>query len=172
MSRQISPLQAMKSDPHMAAEINRLCELSMPDLIDEYHQVWGKAPRVKHRAYLWKRIAWKLQERRTGGLSVVAKRRLEQLIGELGIDFGDGTVAGEPAARARRSKPIPAAGASLVRHWKGERLIVRVLDKGFEFEDEIYPSLTAVAKFITGSHCSGPAFFGLTQKGKKKGKNQ
>ncbi len=39
---------------------------------------------------------------------------------------------------------------------------VRVLADGFEYLGERYRSLSAIAKQITGSHCSGNRFFQLT----------
>lgn len=52
----------------------------------------------------------------------------------------------------------------LTRVYQGKRLVVGVLDKGFEYEGRIYGSLTALAKVITGSHWNGRHFFGLAQK--------
>jgi hypothetical protein len=40
-----------------------------------------------------------------------------------------------------------------------------VLDHGFRFDGQVYRSLSAVAKAVTGSHCSGLFFFRLTRKG-------
>ena len=34
-----------------------------------------------------------------------------------------------------------------------------MLASGFEFDGQVYPSLSAVAKAITGSHCNGFLFF-------------
>ena len=56
---------------------------------------------------------------------------------------------------------LPLAGTILVREYKGRKLQVRVLESGFEFEGEVYRSLSAVAKKITGSHCNGYLFFHL-----------
>lgn len=39
-----------------------------------------------------------------------------------------------------------------------------VLDDGFEYEGESYRSLTEIAKAVTGTKWSGPAFFGLKRK--------
>jgi Protein of unknown function (DUF2924) len=54
---------------------------------------------------------------------------------------------------------LSAAGTVLVRPYKGEDLQVRVLADGFEFGGEVYASLSAVARAITGSHCDGYHFF-------------
>jgi hypothetical protein len=53
----------------------------------------------------------------------------------------------------------------LVRKYRGQTLHVRVLADGFEFEGAVHPSLSAVAKAITGSHCNGYHFFQITGKG-------
>jgi hypothetical protein len=44
-------------------------------------------------------------------------------------------------------------------------LQVQVQQDGFVFDGQRYPSLSAVAKAITGSHCNGFLFFRLTPKG-------
>jgi hypothetical protein len=53
----------------------------------------------------------------------------------------------------------------LVRKYRGEMLQVRVLADGFEFEGAAYPSLSAVARAITGSHCNGFLFFQIAGNG-------
>ena len=53
-----------------------------------------------------------------------------------------------------------------VREWNGRTYQVEVLDNGYRFDGKTYPSLTTIAKRITGTHWSGPRFFGLTPKRK------
>jgi hypothetical protein len=38
---------------------------------------------------------------------------------------------------------------------------VIVLENGFDYDGEHYPSLTKIATRITGAHWSGPRFFGI-----------
>jgi hypothetical protein len=59
---------------------------------------------------------------------------------------------------------VPLPGTILVRRYRGERVQVRVLDNGFEYQGERYKSLSAVAKVITGQHWNGFHFFGLKRK--------
>ena len=59
-----------------------------------------------------------------------------------------------------------SAGTHLVREWNGRTYQVEVLDNGYRFDGKTYPSLTTIAKRITGTHWSGPRFFGLTPKRK------
>ena len=59
-------------------------------------------------------------------------------------------------------------GTILTREYKGRNHIVTVLPNGFEWEGEIYKSLSAVANAITGTHTSGYLFFRLETKGDRK----
>lgn len=56
-----------------------------------------------------------------------------------------------------RMKP----GSRLVREWRGKTHDVLVLEDGFEWNGERRRSLSAIAREITGTHWSGPRFFGL-----------
>ena len=53
------------------------------------------------------------------------------------------------------------AGSQIIREWNGKTHKVNVLKKGFEWQGQPYRSLSAIAKAITGTHHSGPRFFGL-----------
>ena len=148
-------------------EINELRAMTVPELVVRYESVWGKPPRSKHKAFLWKRIAWKLEEARTGGLSTRAKARLEELMAEIKIDFENRsrTVSGALTKTAARHRLSP--GTTLIRQWRGQQISVRVLETGqLDWNGALYGSLTAVAKAVTGSHWNGRLFFGLT-KGKE-----
>ena len=72
--------------------------------------------------------------------------------------------------RQATAPPLPAgsvsAGTHLVREWNGRTYQVEVIDNGYRFDGKTYPSLTTIAKRITGTHWSGPRFFGLTPKRK------
>lgn len=56
---------------------------------------------------------------------------------------------------------LPPPGTIITREYKGGTLQVKMLPAGFEFEGEVYKSLSAVAKAITGQHCNGYHFFRL-----------
>ena len=150
----------MSKPRRMSEEIVELRTLAVPDLVQRYEAVFEKPPRVKHREWLWRRIAWKVQERRFGGLSGVAKRRLDELIAELDLDLGEGrTVGGR--VRGGRKRGDPVVGTTLVREWRGQEIHATRREEGWEHEGVVHRSLSAVAKAVTGSHVSGPAWFGL-----------
>jgi hypothetical protein len=56
---------------------------------------------------------------------------------------------------------LPSVGSVIVKNWKGKQLEVKILENGFEYEGEIYSSLSKLAKQIAGYAVSGPVFFGL-----------
>ncbi|WP_252947298.1 DUF2924 domain-containing protein [Oceanicola sp. 502str15] len=57
------------------------------------------------------------------------------------------------------------AGAHLVREWNGRTYQVEVVEGGYRLDGRTWPSLSAVAKHITGTAWSGPRFFGLKGRG-------
>ncbi len=142
-------------------EIQCLRSMAVSELAERYEAVFGRVPRVKHKDWLWRRIAWKIQEQRFGGLSEVAKRRLDELIAELDLPMVQRTVNGKIA----RSRPgDPPRGTTLTRIWKGEEVRATAVEGGWECDGVVYRSLSAVAKAVTGSHWNGKLFFGITSR--------
>ncbi len=91
------------------------------------------------------------QEKVYGGLTAAQKRKLAGIAAEL---KKGGDLSAGPAIRL---KP----GSRLAREWRGETHDVLVLEDGFEWNGERRHSLSAIAREITGTHWSGPRFFGL-----------
>jgi Protein of unknown function (DUF2924) len=61
-------------------------------------------------------------------------------------------------------------GARLVRSWQGKSYVVEIGEDGIvRWNNRSWPSLSAVACAITGTHWSGPAFFGLRGKPDRQG---
>jgi hypothetical protein len=99
-------------------------------------------------------IAWKLQSRVHGGLPSHTKRELERA--------ADRFRRGEEMISS--SRPSLKPGTRLVRQWQGSVHRVLVLDNGYEYDARRFTSLTQVATAITGTHWSGPSFFGLKKR--------
>src|SRR5713226_1052151 len=157
---------------NVAKEMATLNAMSVAELRARYAQVFGEETRVGHKAWLIKRIAWRLQALAEGDLSERARRRAAELANDADLRLYPPR-ASQAAPLERKSTTdaegpdsrLPAPGHTLSRLYKGRMLHVRVLPKGFEFEGEIYQSLSAVAKAITGSHTNGYLFFRLLGKG-------
>jgi hypothetical protein len=116
-------------------------------------------PRYISRTLLMRMLADRIQVAEYGGISAEMKRRLLRIAGAIG--------RGDPIADmpARKLKP----GTILVREWQGARHQVMVLEAGFTLDGQTYGSLSEVARHITGTRWSGPAFFGLNARRKPKG---
>ena len=132
----------------IAAEIDELRQMTVAELIPRYCELFGRKPRVKRREHLWRRCAWRLQEQRLGGLSRAARRRLDEVMSQIGIPLGDKKDA--VTGRVRRSTD-PLLGTTLVRIYKGQEVRVLVTDAGFEWNGSTYRSLTAAAKAVSAS---------------------
>ena len=61
-------------------------------------------------------------------------------------------------------------GTEFLRHWKGTVHRVRVTTHGYEYQGEIYASLSIIARRITGTQWSGPSFFGTRPKPARDGR--
>ena len=136
----------------LTEKLAALADLDAVGLRAEWRRLYrSHPPRHIRRDLLVLAIAWKLQEKVHGGLTAAQKRRLAGMAGEIkkGGDLSTG-----PAIRL---KP----GLRLVREWRGKTHDVLVLEDGFEWNGERRHSLSAIAREITGTHWSGPRFFGL-----------
>ena len=75
---------------------------------------------------------------------------------------------GPKASPSRRpGRTVLTPGTVLVRDWGGGTHRVEVLEDGrFDWAGQRWRSLSAIAREITGTRRSGPAFFGLTGDGR------
>lgn len=118
-----------------------------------WRECWRKPAPDLSPDLLRRGIAWKLQSRVYGELSPRVRRELERAADRL--RRGESVVAAQPKL---------AAGTRLAREWQGKVHHVLVLESRFELDGRRFNSLTQVATAITGTHQSGPSFFGLKQR--------
>jgi hypothetical protein len=162
-------------DHDWTKQLAALTRLGASALRGKYAELFGEPTRTGNKTWLVRRIAWRLQALAEGDLSERARRRAEELArdADLRLTAPRGAIQ-TPPATADRSKPtlklrsdarVPPPGTVLTRSYKGRTLRVQVLAHGFVYAGQTYPSLSAVAKAVTGSHCNGYLFFRLTGKG-------
>ena len=144
-------------------QLQELQTLSPAELARRYEALFGKPPRVRNKAFLQRRVGWKLQERAFGGLSDRAKNKLEELIARLDLPLRD-PAPPRPRATPRGDSKAPLVGTQLVRKWHDQEIRVEVRDGGFEWNGVLYKSLSAVAKAVTGATWNGRLFFNLTRR--------
>ena len=166
--------------PSPIAEIQALRRMTVAELRARWVELYGSEPRSRNKDYLWRRLAWKVQERAYGGLSDAARARLTELASEVSLgdlrvrppkgfdpdalaDSAEKPLSAEPV----RDPRLPRPGTVLVRPYRGRDLRVLVLEDGFEWDGRRFSSLSETAKAITGQHWNGRLFFGLTQRSRK-----
>jgi hypothetical protein len=157
-------------------EVAAMQGMTTSELADKYAEVFGECTKSRHRQYLVKRIAWRMQANIEGDLTERAKLRAAQLANDADLRVraprprkqSPGGLTTTVKASISRGVATPMPGTVIVRKYKGEVLHVNVLPRGFEYEGQIYRSLSALAKKITGSHINGLRFFRLGNHGGQK----
>ena len=145
--------------------VRALEQRTVGELRAEYGRLFGERSRSSNRRHLIRRLSWRIQAEAEGGLSDRARVRSEELVDEHGLRLSAPSVAPPPSKAAPRRL---APGTVLVRSYKGCTIEVTVTEEGFLHKGETYRSLSAVARAVTGSRWSGPVFFGLTQRRRRR----
>ena len=161
---------------NVSQQLAALSGMGVNQLREKYLEVFGEPSRSGNKAYLFKKLAWRIQSLAEGGLSERAKRRAEELAHDAdvrttvprppketpGAAARTVVLAAPTSADGRDRLPIP--GTVLTRTYRGKHIAVTVLADGtFEWDGQTYRSLSAIAKAVTGSHWNGYLFFGLTK---------
>lgn len=154
-------------------QIEDLPRMSVPQLQAVHKELFGAEHRIANAQHLRRKIAWHVQAAKGGGIpesvrqyaiavargtelrtriSENASRRqaggsLEQTVTTTVVQAGD----------AR----LPMPGSLIVKKYKTQTVVVKILDNGFEYDGRRFASLSAVAGEITGTRWNGFAFFGL-----------
>ena len=132
--------------------LSDLRELDRVALSNLWKQLFDASPPAKLRRDLMIPIlAYRIQEKAFGLLSVSARNRLRKLAEGFAKD----------PDRVVSSKPTLKPGTRLVREWRDEVHLVSVQPNGYEYKGGQYKSLSQIARLITGTRWSGPLFFGI-----------
>lgn len=122
-------------------------------LADLWQRAFGRPiPPKLYKSMVVMLLGYRLQELALGGLSPQTQRHLNALLPRAS--------GGKAARPVRRLKP----GTRLQRTWQGRAYSVTVMEDGYEYIGKRYASLSVIARTITGTPWSGPAFFGLKVK--------
>ena len=96
-------------------------------------------------------IIYRIKEKLHGGLNPAIRKYLFQL-----------AKTNNKAVQLKLPvKSILKPGSHLIRQWRGETYQVKIVENGYEYEGNVYKSLSEIARNITGIHLNGPKFFGL-----------
>jgi hypothetical protein len=131
---------------NLEAELARIAAMNIGELRSLWREREGRdAPKGFSKDLVARALAYAVQEEQLGGLSKELKKLLA-----------------DPDARAEPPRRIKV-GSVIVREYAGARHEVFVVGEGFSWQGKTYPSLSAIAKEITGTRWNGPRFFGLRE---------
>ena len=147
-----------QTDPTVTAQLAAYEKMDVSQLAAEYERLFNEKPRCRHKVWLRRNCAWRVQELAYGGLSDSARARLEQLMDEVVVPGINGTTIQPSRPRDPADPPV---GTTLVKEWRGQQIRVAVLPDGYEWNGAKYKSLSAVANAVTQSKWNGRLFFGL-----------
>lgn len=133
-------------------DIKALERMTLGELRTQWtERLGGQAPPIQSPDVLRGLLACRIQAQAFGGLSPQSRRRLNELA--------------KTFARDPRHAPVLALnlrpGTILSREWRGTMHRVEVTEDGFIYDGRRFDTLSELARHITGTRWSGPAFFGL-----------
>jgi hypothetical protein len=162
--------EAVLSLGDLPAQLSELESMTSAQLAAKWRAGYGEPTRSRNKDYLRKRLAWRIQELAEGGLP---DRTLTQIVA-LGDQLPERwrmrqatPVATLPAAPplVERDPRLPPVGTVLTRVYEGASHSITLRDDGFEYAGEVFRTLSAVARKITGTPWNGFVFFGLKNTG-------
>jgi Protein of unknown function (DUF2924) len=130
--------------------------MSRTELLVRWRDLYGKsAPMGMRRELMIPFLAYRLQENLEGGLSASAKLMLKAAQRQIGR---------APRPGSRYAHPPAKVGTRIIRRWKAVVHEVEATETGYQYCGHGYRSLSEIARKITGTRWSGPAFFGLKRR--------
>lgn len=131
-------------------DLHSLPEMPRPELLNWYQMLHKRAaPKQMGRKLLIGTVSWAIQAIHMGREPMALR---QELIKKLDAKFG-----GNRSDPRKRYKP----GTRLIREWQGVVYEVMITDQGYVWRGNTYTSLSKIASEITGTHWSGPRFFGI-----------
>lgn len=126
----------------MNDELATLLAGNRETLLAQWRMVFGRdPPGHTHASFMRLALAWQYQ-------AGASKRR-------------GAVLPGSATKTSRGGQATLRPGTQLVREWQGATYRVLVTESGFDYAGKTYRSLSAIARTITGTPWSGPAFFGV-----------
>ncbi|PHQ59066.1 MAG: hypothetical protein COC03_06850 [Robiginitomaculum sp.] len=116
------------------------------------NEIKSEPPPIASGSFLMRALEYERQSKKHGNLSTKDLKRLNT--------YADDQAVLAPATKTTPPQNIKlSAGSRLIRNWNGKTYTVCVIEDGFVYNDKVWPSLSSIARHITGAHWSGPRFF-------------
>ena len=126
----------------ITAKVRALEGMPLDDLRQEWRRLYGDPPPIRSVDLLSRWLAWKIQSDAFGGFDADTAKALFHKSASL--------------AAQRLS-----LGDRLEREWRGRKVTVDVVEAGFSWRGEVFASLSAIARAVSGTRWNGHVFFGL-----------
>jgi hypothetical protein len=158
-------------------QIADLPKMSAPQLQAVHREMFGAEHPIANCQHLRRKIAWHLQAAKEGGLpesvrqyaiAVARGVKLRLRISENASRRDAGVPLDQTVTTSviqTRDGRVPMPGSLIVKKYKGQTLVVKVLNGGFEYDGRRFTSLSSIAGEVTGTRWNGFAFFGLEKEG-------
>jgi len=135
------------------AQLAALPSLPMAELWALWDQHFPRRPDHRNRSYVESRLAYRIQEKAYGALLPNVRKLLVEAgakRSKIKTNVGRGTPA------------LLMPGTTLIREWEDRQHRVTVTPDGlYALDGQVFKSLSAAARHITGTRWNGPRFFGL-----------
>ena len=153
--------------------IHALRQMNVAELRCEWERLYNEPTNSRNKDYLYRRLAWRIQELQQSGLSSHARSRIDELASDsvvraLAPQLPQDPPRGPEAARKSRRDPrLPAPGTVIVKAYKGQELRLVVHEDHFELDGQSFRSLSEAARHVTGSRWDGWLYWGLKPRKRK-----
>ena len=149
------------------SQIMELKEKSLNELKAKYEELFpGQKTPSNNKVFLWRKIAYRMQELEYGNTSQETQKRIQELIKKYDPINNSGIRPNPENGQGNKTKitrdrRLPIPGTVITKEYKGKKHELKILEKGFEYNNKTYKSLSAIAKEITGAHWNGYLFFNV-----------
>lgn len=125
-------------------QVASLPKRTLPELQAMWKEYFNEPTTSQNKEFYISRLAYRIQELAYGGLP----REQQKMIAKMYVP-------------AEMRNNLPPTGTRIVREYHQVEHSVVILNDGFEYNGMKFPSLSAIAKKITGRKVSGRHFFGI-----------
>jgi len=127
-------------------DIKQLNTMNTTELKKMFLRYFRYTPIKRGKEFYVSSIAYRMQELEFGGLPTTTKNLLIQM---------------HTKTAPQKKKTIAPIGTRIIKTYKGQEYVVRVLENGFDLDGKHFKTLSGMAKKITGMKISGKVFFNL-----------
>jgi hypothetical protein len=148
-----------KNRTSVLRQLAALEKMKLAELQDKWRDLYGSEPPKFGKTFLQRRLAFRIQELFYGGLEEPVKEKLDEI-----ADKAEGKKVKSQVEVDGKILP----GTRFTREWRGRIYETIVRDDGFEYNGQMFRSLSAIATVITGTQWNGRKWWGLPSKKYKK----